>query len=503
MERRKSRSVYRLPNFTKAQRAAYYGLPYMPTNDVEEYGKNIAADSVENQNESSIVSYIPPESLIDAFISPGKTPKATDAVDEDVEMMEVDEEEYQKSFVSNQPEPITTSSQPPLDFRAPQTQPPDTARVMTSRLSLLLPRFMQPTTSSSARTSKKPFLCSSPICSKRTNPPPLMAQEARAPATTCQSLQKPHSTPRKYVAVCRKVLDQSFNAPKLPVLDVSQFKEFQPIEKSRTSGSSNDPESQILESLLTFADEKESSASHSDESVKTLTLGSSNILEDIVSQTPTSSKNTTSSTRIITESPIDHDSENAEPSTSLHRRGGSPIDHDFDFANPSTNFNSSIFSLNTPGSSRSACPKRNPLIPANFRNESNMTINDSTRSNKSVIKITAAQKKNDKKGNYVLAKPKLVKPHSPEIDELNLRRSQRTRVRPLRSYLNEVPIYDRDKDGLPTLVDITTVEVKNSRAKKYLTVDPGEQIEREKALKKRQKSRQQFAKIQRERENDL
>uniref|UniRef100_A0A914QCL3 Uncharacterized protein n=1 Tax=Panagrolaimus davidi TaxID=227884 RepID=A0A914QCL3_9BILA len=258
---------------------------------------------------------------------------------------------------------------------------------------------------------------------------------------------------------------------------------------------------------LTFADEKESSGSHSDESVKIITpRSSSNALE--VLQTPTSSKNTTSSRRTIPESPIDHDFENAEPSTSLHRRGGSnipdsPIDHDFDFANPSPSFNSSVFSVNTPGPSRSAFQKRNPLIPANFRNESNMTINDSTRSNESVVKITAAQKKNDKKVKYVLAKPKLVKPHSPEIDELNLRRSQRTRVRRLRSDLNELPIYDIDKDGLATLVDTQTVEVHDPRAEKYLTVDPGQQIEREKALKKRQKSRQQFAKVQRERENDL
>uniref|UniRef100_A0AC35FWK3 Uncharacterized protein n=1 Tax=Panagrolaimus sp. PS1159 TaxID=55785 RepID=A0AC35FWK3_9BILA len=549
---------------------------------ITEENVQVQAQENQTQNESSIVDYTVPKSLIDAFIPPGKTPKANDAVDDDVEMMEVDGEEYQKNFVSNQHKPlsesITTSSQPPLDFRAPQIQHPNTARVMTSRLSLLLPRFMQPTTSSSARTSKKPVSCASPVCSKQTNPP-LIAQEARAPATTSRSLQKPHVTPRKSVAVCRKVLDQSFNAAKLPVLDPSQFEEFQPTEKSRphrssggkrihpltpqqptskfgvsnkenlnrtkafdllqqyqspvtprvaakritpnsklpgplqfnelqpvetsrlphhTSGCSNDPESQIDQDFgkLTFTEEKESSGSHSDESVKIITpstpRSSSNVLEYVL-QTPTSSKNTTSSRRTIPESPIDHDFENAETSISLHRRGDSnipdsPIDHDFDFANPFTSFDSSIFSVNTPGPSRSAFPKRNPLIPVNFRNESNMTINDSIRSNESVIKITAAQKKNDKKVKYVLAKPKLVKPHSPEIDQPNLRRSQRTRVRRLRIY---------------TLVDTETVEVKNPRAVKYLTVDPGEQIEREKALKKRQKSRKEFAKVQRERENDL
>uniref|UniRef100_A0AC34FRN6 Uncharacterized protein n=1 Tax=Panagrolaimus sp. ES5 TaxID=591445 RepID=A0AC34FRN6_9BILA len=171
---------------------------------------------------------------------------------------------------------------------------------------------------------------------------------------------------------------------------------------------------------------------------------------------------------------------------------------------PSISFDNSIYSVNTPGLSRprpSVATK--PLIPLNFNDTlgenlvADQTLNTTVSSNKSPIHVTAALKKNQKK-TYILAKPPLIKPESPSIEQPNLRRSGRTRVRTLRKDLGEEPVYEFDENGLPYLVGVTEVEIKNPRAQKYLTADVALQNQREKELKKGNKKRKEFAKHQRE-----
>uniref|UniRef100_A0A914YHJ1 Uncharacterized protein n=1 Tax=Panagrolaimus superbus TaxID=310955 RepID=A0A914YHJ1_9BILA len=71
---------------------------------------------------------------------------------------------------------------------------------------------MQQTNASASRTNGPPVMCSSPVRGKKFVPLP--APKLRAPLT-----------PRKSVAVLRKVADQSFNAAKLPVLDMALFED--------------------------------------------------------------------------------------------------------------------------------------------------------------------------------------------------------------------------------------------------------------------------------------
>ena len=52
-----------------------------------------------------------------------------------------------------------------------------------------------------------------------------------------------------------------------------------------------------------------------------------------------------------------------------------------------------------------------------------------------------------------------------------------------------------------TLVDVSSVEIKNKRAQKYLTVDPLQQIQREKSLKNQQMKRKTLTERMREEDN--
>uniref|UniRef100_A0A914DSI8 Uncharacterized protein n=1 Tax=Acrobeloides nanus TaxID=290746 RepID=A0A914DSI8_9BILA len=94
---------------------------------------------------------------------------------------------------------------------------------------------------------------------------------------------------------------------------------------------------------------------------------------------------------------------------------------------------------------------------------------------------------------YVLAKPKLRTYQPTVIDaRLGIRHSSRTKIRPLKPWLNEKPLYELDADLNPTLVGVQTVEVKEKRAKKYLSVDPFVQFERERGDKARRKKMHEF-----------
>uniref|UniRef100_A0A914Z3T6 Uncharacterized protein n=1 Tax=Panagrolaimus superbus TaxID=310955 RepID=A0A914Z3T6_9BILA len=89
---------------------------------------------------------------------------------------------------------------------------------------------MQQTTASASRANGPPVMCSSPVCGKKFVPP--------APIKP-----KIHATPRKSIAVLRRVNNQSFNAAKLPILDMSQFEDIPkkvPPVKNRHSVESNE-----------------------------------------------------------------------------------------------------------------------------------------------------------------------------------------------------------------------------------------------------------------------
>ena len=111
----------------------------------------------------------------------------------------------------------------------------------------------------------------------------------------------------------------------------------------------------------------------------------------------------------------------------------------------------SVYSVNTPGPSRYMLSQPRSAIPLHFDEdltEVSGIVNDTvnTTLNESLLKITAAAPKEKKDRVYVLAKPKLIKPDEPEVGQ-PVRRSQRTRVRPLQRWLNENPLYDVDENG--------------------------------------------------------
>uniref|UniRef100_A0A914PRF4 Uncharacterized protein n=1 Tax=Panagrolaimus davidi TaxID=227884 RepID=A0A914PRF4_9BILA len=257
----------------------------------------------------------------------------------------------------------------------------------------------------------------------------------------------------------------------------SQFNKLQPVETSRLhhrSTALNDPESQINQDFgkLASADEKESSGSHSD--VKTITPNtppSENVLEDIVLQTPSPPKETSSPQEEIPESPIDHDFGNdsfggnessrrsirlneVSPITTAHAFGDSSVNDDEISTRPRRSIDTNdvaLVSVNNDSenvedhqnNSNHSIPAQNASIPFVQQNQSGGK--ESTAIKKKNVALNFEQK------------PQLIKPNSPPSDQPFVRRTQRTRVQALgldAFDLGEKAIYKYDENGLATLVDI-------------------------------------------------
>uniref|UniRef100_A0A914YWT6 Uncharacterized protein n=1 Tax=Panagrolaimus superbus TaxID=310955 RepID=A0A914YWT6_9BILA len=165
--------------------------------EIEENSTHVSNESQEIF-EKSTVEYMEEENEYATKISFDRegTPKITTAYPEETpEMKSPCLKKLAEAAAPVAKEPITTLSQP-----------------VKTRAALLLPRFMQQTNASSSRTNRPPVMCSSPVRGKKFVPLP--SPKLRAPLT-----------PRKSVAVLRKVADQSFNAAKLPVLDMALFED--------------------------------------------------------------------------------------------------------------------------------------------------------------------------------------------------------------------------------------------------------------------------------------
>uniref|UniRef100_A0AC35G0X7 Uncharacterized protein n=1 Tax=Panagrolaimus sp. PS1159 TaxID=55785 RepID=A0AC35G0X7_9BILA len=531
IRRHTKRLAYRLPPMTQRQRFAYYGIPYSPetsedeNDDENENTQKIVEESDEEKcevsrnsghfkedvqtistftspiadnqptsagdrylDESSIPSYSIDQSLLDAFIPPGRTPVASDEEDEEEKANESQEisknssnhdMEVDQSLTAKADNPIPTLS----NAETPAEQRNTIFHSQPSRLALLLPRFMQPTTSSSARISIKPVSCSSPVCSKRINPPPLMVQEARVPAATSRSLQKPRVTPKKSVAVVRKVLDQSFNAAKLPTIDVSQFEDFERVnpdphlQEHQNFGEKRahpvTPEPHQIEFTDNSNDESPVTSRVPPKRAPPNTPSPENLLEDAVLQTPSPPKETPQEN--VPKSPIDHDFGNdsfgehessrrsirlpeVSPITTAHDFGDSAGNDEEISTRPRRSINPNDVGPvsvhhdsenveDSPNNSNHSIPAQNISIPSVQHNQSG---------GKKSRRFTEIRKKNV--DQYILQKPHLIKPNSPPSDQPFVRRSKRTRVQRLRIELGEKAIYKYDENGLATLVDIQTNE---------------------------------------------
>uniref|UniRef100_A0A914QNG7 Uncharacterized protein n=1 Tax=Panagrolaimus davidi TaxID=227884 RepID=A0A914QNG7_9BILA len=292
------------------------------------------------EDESSIPSYSIDQSLLDAFIPPGRTPVASDEEDEEektneraniretfdqsssksaeIETSNCSEDESHEiskdssnhdmevdhsltpEAKADSPIPTSSNAETPAEQKNTNSQP--------SRLALLLPRFLQPTTSApSSQTTNQRISLLLPSDLKKTIP---KSQQRETP-------QQPHQrTPLTSRKTKGKVLDQSFNAPKFPTLDVSQFEDFERVnpddtahlQERRNSGEKRahpvTPEPQQIEFTENSNDESPAASRVQAKRVSPNTPPPENILEDVVVQTPSPPKETSSPQENVPESPV-------------------------------------------------------------------------------------------------------------------------------------------------------------------------------------------------------
>uniref|UniRef100_A0A0N5CBR3 Dentin sialophosphoprotein-like n=1 Tax=Strongyloides papillosus TaxID=174720 RepID=A0A0N5CBR3_STREA len=103
--------------------------------------------------------------------------------------------------------------------------------------------------------------------------------------------------------------------------------------------------------------------------------------------------------------------------------------------------------------------------------------------------------KKEKQKVLVVRRPRIIKPNEDQIQFTNLRRSRRNRIPPVDTSLLQKPIYERDENGLLTLVGVSEVEVKDPLFVKYGTADFTE-INNIRAVQQRAKRQKKLAKEQ-------
>uniref|UniRef100_A0A914QP60 Uncharacterized protein n=1 Tax=Panagrolaimus davidi TaxID=227884 RepID=A0A914QP60_9BILA len=363
---------------------------------------------------------------------------------------------------ADSPIPTSSNAETPAEQKNTNSQP--------SRLALLLPRFLQPTTSApSSQTTNQRISLLLPSALKKTIP---KSQQRETP-------QQPHQrTPLTTRKTKGKVLDQSFNAPKFPTLDASQFEDFERVnpddtahlQERRNSGEKRahpvTPEPQQTEFTENSNDKSPAASRVQAKRVPPNTPPPVNILEDVVVQTPSPPKETPSPQENVPESPIDHDfgndsfGDHESSRRSIRLPEVSPVTTAHDFGDSSGNdeeidtrprrsidtnditpvsvHNDSENVEESPNNSNNSIPAQNLSIPSVQQNQSG--------GKKSVArKSTAIKKKNV--AQYILQKPQLIKPNSPPSDQPFVRRSKRTRVQRLRLELGEHAIYKYDENG--------------------------------------------------------
>uniref|UniRef100_A0A0N5CHD8 BRCT domain-containing protein n=1 Tax=Strongyloides papillosus TaxID=174720 RepID=A0A0N5CHD8_STREA len=124
--------------------------------------------------------------------------------------------------------------------------------------------------------------------------------------------------------------------------------------------------------------------------------------------------------------------------------------------------------------------------------ESDANLNNSS---KKPTKHAVIRGKKEKQKVLVVKKPKIIKPNEDQIQFTNLRRSRRNRIPPVDASLLQKPIYERDENGLLTLVGVSEVEVKDPLFVKYGTADFTE-INKIIAVERRAKKQKKLAKDQ-------
>ncbi|CEF68225.1 Hypothetical protein SRAE_2000288300 [Strongyloides ratti] len=127
------------------------------------------------------------------------------------------------------------------------------------------------------------------------------------------------------------------------------------------------------------------------------------------------------------------------------------------------------------------------LIDESVANEENI----SKKTGKHVI----VRGKKQQQKVLVVRRPKVTKPNEDQIQFLNVRRSRRNRIPPVDDSLLQKPIYERDENGLLTLVGVSEVVVKDPLFIKYGTAD-FEEIKHIKAVQNRIKRQKKKAKDQ-------
>uniref|UniRef100_A0AC35FHF1 Uncharacterized protein n=1 Tax=Panagrolaimus sp. PS1159 TaxID=55785 RepID=A0AC35FHF1_9BILA len=349
---------------------------------------------------------------------------------------------------------IPTSS----NAEAPAEQRNTIYQSQQSRLALLYPRYLQPTTS--APTSQTTKLLPSIV--NKTNPKPQQNETPEQPDETI-----PLTT--------EKVLIESFNAPKLPEIDASHLnKESQRVnpvdtpnvQERRNSGKKRahplTPQRQQFEFTDNSNDGSPVASRVPPKRVPQNPAPSENILEDVVLQTPSPPKETCFIQENISKSPIDHDfgndsfGENESSRRSIRIYDASPITTVHAFDDLSGN-NEEIPTI----------PARtiytNVVASASVNNDSENVEAGPHNSSHSIpaqnvpIPSVATISTSIKKKNvvqYFEQKPEIIKPNCPPSDEPFVRRTTRTRVRKLRLELGEKAIYKYDENGMASLVDI-------------------------------------------------
>uniref|UniRef100_A0A0K0FQ27 H15 domain-containing protein n=1 Tax=Strongyloides venezuelensis TaxID=75913 RepID=A0A0K0FQ27_STRVS len=124
--------------------------------------------------------------------------------------------------------------------------------------------------------------------------------------------------------------------------------------------------------------------------------------------------------------------------------------------------------------------------------ENDVNLNNSSKKPR---KHAVIRRKKEKQKVLVVKKPKIIKPNEDQIQFTTLRRSRRNRIPPVDGTLLQKPIYERDENGLLTLVGVNDVEVKDPLFVKYGTVDFAE-INNIRAVQRRAKQQKKLAKDQ-------
>uniref|UniRef100_A0A0K0FB51 Dentin sialophosphoprotein-like n=1 Tax=Strongyloides venezuelensis TaxID=75913 RepID=A0A0K0FB51_STRVS len=124
--------------------------------------------------------------------------------------------------------------------------------------------------------------------------------------------------------------------------------------------------------------------------------------------------------------------------------------------------------------------------------ESDANLNGSSKKG---TKHAVIRGKKEKQKVLVVRRPRIIKPNEDQIQFTNLRRSRRNRIPPVDTSLLQKPIYERDENGLLTLVGVSEVEVKDPLFVKYGTADFTE-INNIRAVQQRAKRQKKLAKEQ-------